>query len=95
MYSPCKPGIVGLESVFSSLSDIKTLNRGPKTIFQDKLLTRNAVPNVLCPRVFRPELSDIICTIIERDYRNDPMFSDTWVWANSADPDKTAPKWAV
>ena len=24
-------------------------------------------------------------------YRNDPMFSDTWVWAISADPDQTAP----
>ena len=23
-------------------------------------------------------------------YRNDPKFSDWWVWANSADPDQTA-----
>ena len=26
------------------------------------------------------------------DYRNDPKFSDRQVWANSADPDQTAPK---
>ena len=24
-------------------------------------------------------------------YRNDPKFSDRYVWANSADPDQTAP----
>ena len=50
---------------FSSLSG-ETLNRGPMTIFQDKLLTRTEcdeaggyfVPNVLCPRdlVFRPDI---------------------------------------
>ena len=28
-------------------------------------------------------------------YRNDPMFSDTWVWAISANPDQTAPRGAV
>ena len=33
--------------------------------------------------------------MIFQDYRNDPMFSDTWVWANSADPDQTAPRGAV
>ena len=26
------------------------------------------------------------------DYRNDPKFSDRKVWANSADPDQTAPR---
>ena len=25
-------------------------------------------------------------------YRNDPKFSDRYAWANSADPDQTAPK---
>ena len=30
-------------------------------------------------------------TIADYQYRNDPMFSDTWVWVNSADPDQTAP----
>ena len=25
-------------------------------------------------------------------YRNDPKFSDTQIWANSADPDQTAPE---
>ena len=25
-------------------------------------------------------------------YRNDVKFSDSWVWANSADPDQTAPR---
>ena len=50
---------------FSSLLD-ETLNEGPMTIFQDKLLTRTdcdkagdyVVPNVLSPRglVFRPDI---------------------------------------
>ena len=29
------------------------------------------------------------------NYRNDPKFSDGQVWANSADPDQTAPRGAV
>ena len=29
------------------------------------------------------------------DYCNDPKFSDRLVWANSADPDQTAPRGAV
>ena len=63
-YSPCKPGVDGSIPDFSSRLD-ETLNRGPMTIFQDKMLTRSycdeagdyAVPNVLSPRdlVFRPE----------------------------------------
>ena len=63
--SPSKPGVVGLIPGFSSLSD-ETLNRGPMTIFQDKLLTRTdcdeagdyVVRNVLSPRdlVFRPDI---------------------------------------
>ena len=28
-------------------------------------------------------------------YRNDPKFSDRYAWANSADPDHTAPRGAV
>ena len=28
-------------------------------------------------------------------HRNDPKFSDRWVWANSEDPDQTAPLGAV
>ena len=28
-------------------------------------------------------------------YRNDPKFSDRSAWANSADPDQTAPRGAV
>ena len=28
-------------------------------------------------------------------YRNDPKFSDGQAWANSADPDQTAPRGAV
>ena len=28
-------------------------------------------------------------------HRNDPMFLDRLVWANSADPDQTAPRGAV
>ena len=28
-------------------------------------------------------------------YRNDPKFSDRYAWANSVDPDQTAPRGAV
>ena len=28
-------------------------------------------------------------------YHNDPKFSDRFIWANSADPDQTAPRGAV
>ena len=28
-------------------------------------------------------------------YRNDPKFSDRYAWANSADPDHTAPRGAA
>ena len=27
----------------------------------------------------------------DQSYRNDPQFSDRYAWANSADPDQTAP----
>ena len=60
---PSQTGAVDSIPGFSFLSD-ETLNRGPMTIFQDKLLTRTdcdeagdyVVPNVLSPRdlVFRP-----------------------------------------
>ena len=29
------------------------------------------------------------------NYRNDPKFSDRYAWANSADPEQTAPTGAV
>ena len=66
---------MGSKPGFSSLSDA-TLNRSQMTIFQDKLLTSTycdeagdyAASNVLSPRelhvVFKPDLSDINCTII-------------------------------
>ena len=31
----------------------------------------------------------------KKGYRNDPKFSDRFAWANSADPDQTAPRGAV
>ena len=56
--SPSKSGVVGSIPGFSILSD-ETLNRGPMTIFLDKLLTRSdcdeasprdyVVPNVSSP----------------------------------------------
>ena len=65
---------MGSNPGFSGLSD-ETLNQGPMTVFQDKLLTVTycdeaedyAVP-VLSPRdlVFRPDLSYINYTIIVR-----------------------------
>ena len=33
--------------------------------------------------------------IVFQDYRNDPKFSDRYVWANSADQDQTASRGAV
>ena len=33
--------------------------------------------------------------ILEGQYHNDPKFSDRYAWANSADPDQTAPRGAV
>ena len=33
--------------------------------------------------------------LIVAEYRNDPKLSDRYAWANSADPDQTAPKGAV
>ena len=70
IYSPCKPGFLGYIPGFSSLSD-ETLNRGPMTIFEDKLLKRIYCDEagdyaVLSPigLVFRPDLSDTNCTII-------------------------------
>ena len=33
--------------------------------------------------------------ITDSKYRNDPKFSDRYAWANSADPDQTAPRGAV
>ena len=35
------------------------------------------------------------CNAIPMYYRNDPMFLDKQFWANSADPDQTAPREAV
>ena len=38
----------------------------------------------------------ILCDcMIKWLYRNDPKFSDRYAWANSADPDQTAPRGAV
>ena len=30
--------------------------------------------------------------LLKNFYRNDPKFSDRYAWANSADPDQTAPR---
>ena len=38
------------------------------------------------------DLGNVLCPEIEnKNYRNDPKFSDRQVWANSADPDQIAP----
>ena len=36
-----------------------------------------------------------VCSATDASYRNDPKFSDRQVWANSADPEQTAPRGAV
>ena len=40
-------------------------------------------------------LSSIVVTLVFQVYCNDPKFSDRSMWANSADPDQTAPTEAV
>ena len=37
----------------------------------------------------------LIANWIQISYRNDPKFSGRYAWANSADPDQTAPEGAV
>ena len=39
--------------------------------------------------------SCLYLTAMKDTYRNDPKFSDRYAWANSADPDQTAPRGAV
>ena len=39
------------------------------------------------------QTGQIICR--NKMYRNDPKFSERYAWANSADPDQTAPRGAV
>ena len=51
MVKPCKSGVVGSTLGLSSLSD-ETLNQGPMTIFQDKLLTRMYCDEVVGWRLF-------------------------------------------
>ena len=34
-------------------------------------------------------------SVLDNFYRNDPKYSDRQEWANSADPDQTAPRGAV
>ena len=38
---------------------------------------------------------EILDMVVRDIYRNDPKFSDRQVWANSVDPDQTAPSGAV
>ena len=47
-----------------------------------------------------PQINKITMTIFGASmwtftYSNDPKFSDRYAWANSADPDQTAPRGAV
>ena len=50
-------------------------------------ITRYARKHCPCSKLF-------LCFITNK-YRNVPKFSDRQVWANSADPDQTAPRGAV
>ena len=40
-------------------------------------------------------LWNLTVLIFHDNYRNDPKFSDRYAWANSADPDQTAPRGVV
>ena len=44
---------------------------------------------------FLPTIAYIVNLYSFKCYRNDPKVSDRFAWANSADPDKTAPRGAV
>ena len=37
----------------------------------------------------------LIQSLLSKLYPNEPKFSDKYAWANSADPDQTAPRGAV
>ena len=41
-----------------------------------------------------PYVPVLIWNLKQCFYRNDPKFSDRYAWANSADPDQTAPRGA-
>ena len=45
--------------------------------------------------MYEPHYHKINVMCLVKTYRNDPMFSDTWVRTNTADPDQTAHREAV
>ena len=50
---------------------------------------------IIPEKVFSKLIFYIINPVPCRDYQNGPKFSDRNVWANSADPDQTAPRGAA
>ena len=53
-------------------------------------------PNMAMLRLMeRAEVNFLAANLENLAYRNVPKFSDRQIWANSADPDQTAPRGAV
>ena len=65
------------------------------------MLKVKQLPHPLPPRILGVSVCLLILSGKDRgdnsikSYRNDPTFSDRYAWANSADPDQTAPLGAV
>ena len=52
----------------------------------------NPLHLVLFMQSLSRQFLNLYYTRLFKAYRNDPMFSDTWVWEIRADPDQTAPR---
>ena len=66
-------------------------------VLKVKVISLPYIFQVLCfsrPR-YQVSVHRTIGPLVTFTYHNDPKFSDRLVWANSADPDQTAPRGAV
>ena len=93
---PAKTQIkLGIHSVWSDLSCALWVAEEPKVTSAKTRSRLGGCPgwseNLLCAQVILLVLS----CLSSYSYRNDPKFSDRYAWANSADPNQTAPRGAV